>query len=112
MRWDAKEVALLRKFWANGQSAGQIAAKLGQTRNAVCAKLLRMGLKRRHRPPTVSPKIVSIRKAKPMQLAASLRTVAKVVSRKPVVQQQKEFTKSQLYDMLTEAVKNTGLSKA
>jgi hypothetical protein len=43
-----------------------------------------------------------------MHLAASLRTVDKVVSRKPVVGKQKEFTKSQLYDMLTEAVKNTG----
>jgi GcrA cell cycle regulator len=108
MSWDAKEVALLRKLWANGQSAGQIAAKLGQSRNAVCAKLLRMGLKRRHKPPTASPKIVSVRKAKPMQSAASLRTVDKVVSPKPVVRQQKEVTKSQLYDMLAEAVRNTG----
>jgi GcrA cell cycle regulator len=108
MRWDAKEVALLRKLWASGQSAGQIAAKLGQTRNAVCAKLVRLGLKRRHKSPTANPKIVSVRKTKPMHLAASLRTVDKVVSRKPVVGKQKEFTKSQLYDMLTEAVKNTG----
>jgi GcrA cell cycle regulator len=46
MSWDVKEVALLQKLWANGQSAGEIANKLGQTRTAVCAKLLRMGLKR------------------------------------------------------------------
>jgi GcrA cell cycle regulator len=108
MSWNEKEVALLRKLWANGQSAGQIAAKLGLSRNAVCAKLLRMGLKRRHRPPTSSPKIVSVRKTKPMQSAAFLRTLDKVVSRKPVLRQQKEFTKSQLYDMLTEAVRDTG----
>ena len=108
MNWDAKEVALLRKLWANGQSAGQIAAKLGQSRNAVCAKLLRMGLKRGHKPPTASPKIVSVPKARSMQSAASLRRVDKVVSRKPAVRPQKELTKSELYDMLAKAVRNTG----
>ena len=108
MSWDAKELALLRKLWANGQSAGQIAVKLGYSRNAVCAKLLRMGLKRRHKQPTASPKIVSAPKAKPMLSAASLRTVDKVVSRKPAVQKQKALTKSQLYDMLAAAVRNTG----
>jgi GcrA cell cycle regulator len=107
MSWDANEVALLRKLWANGQSAGQISTKLGQSRNAVCAKLLRMGLKRRHKPPTASPRIVSARKEKPKLSAASLRTVDKVVSRKPAVRQQKSFTKSQLYDMLAKAVRNT-----
>jgi len=108
MNWDAKEVALLKKLWANGQSAGQIANRLGQSRNAVCAKLLRMGLKRGHKPPTANPKIVSVPKARPTQLAACTRPVDKVVWRKPVVRQQQEFTKRQLYDMLAEAVRNTG----
>src|ERR1700733_6556048 len=108
MGWDAKEVALLYRLWANGQSAGEIAIKLGQSRNAVCAKLLRMGLKRGHKPPTASPKIVSVPKARPTQSAACTRSVDKVVSRKPVVRDQKEFTKSQLYHMLAEAVRNTG----
>jgi GcrA cell cycle regulator len=108
MSWDVKEVALLQKLWANGQSAGEIANKLGQSRNAVCAKLLRMGLKRGHKPPTASPKIVSVPKARPTQSAACTRSVDKVVSRKPVVRDQKEFTKSQLYHMLAEAVRNTG----
>src|SRR3984893_13674309 len=49
--WDAASVALLKKLWASGHSAGQIAGRLGHSRNAVCAKLLRMGLKRGHRPP-------------------------------------------------------------
>jgi GcrA cell cycle regulator len=90
MSWDLEEVAMLRKRWANGQSAGQIAAELGQSRNAVCAKLLRLGLKRGHKPPTASPKIVSVPKARSMQSAASFRRVEKVVSRKPVVRLQKE----------------------
>jgi GcrA cell cycle regulator len=108
MSWDVKEVALLQKLWANGESAGEIANKLGQTRNAVCAKLLRMGLKRGHKPPTASPKIVSVPKATRIQSAACTRSVDRVVSRKSVVRDQKEFTKSQLYDILAEAVRNTG----
>jgi GcrA cell cycle regulator len=109
MSWDAKEIAALEELWANGQSAGQIATRLGQSRNAVCAKLKRMGLKRGHKPPTASPMIVSIPKAKPMQSAACARPVDSVVSRKkPVVRQQNELTKNQLYAMLAQAVRNTG----
>jgi hypothetical protein len=47
MSWDAEDVALLKKLWAIGESAAQIACLLGYSRNAVCAKLLRMGLKPR-----------------------------------------------------------------
>ena len=39
MGWDAEDVALLKKLWAVGQSAAQIARRLGYSRNAVCAKL-------------------------------------------------------------------------
>ena len=109
MSWDAKEIAALEKLWANGESAGQIASKLGQSRNAVCAKLKRMGLKRGHKPPTASPRIVSAPKARTMQSAACTRPVDRVVSRKkPVVRQRNELTKSQLYAMLAQAVRNTG----
>jgi len=113
MSWDAKDVALLKNLWAKGQSAGQIANRLGQSRNAVCAKLLRMGLKRGHKSPTAKPKIVSMPKARPTQLAACARPLDRVVWRKPAVRktvtrQQKEFTKRQLYTMLAEAVRNTG----
>jgi GcrA cell cycle regulator len=108
MGWDAKEVALLRELWADGRSAGEIANRLGQSRNAVCAKLFRMGLKRGHKPPTASPKIVSVPKGKLTRLAVCTRSVDRVVWRKPVVRQQKEFTRSQLYAMLAAAVRNTG----
>jgi GcrA cell cycle regulator len=106
MSWDAKDIALLRKLWASGHSAAQIASPLGHSRNAVCAKLLRMGLKRRHKHPTAKPKIVSTPKRTPALLAACARPVHKVMStRKPVLT--KELTKSQLHAMLTEAAANT-----
>jgi GcrA cell cycle regulator len=41
-------------------------------------------------------------------LAACSRPVAKMVSRKTVMRERKEFTKRQLYAMLAEAVRNTG----
>ena len=108
MSWDAEDVALLKKLWAVGQSGAQIARRLGYSRNAVCAKLTRLGLKRGHKPPTANPKIVSVPKRKPALLAACVRPVAKIVSRKTVTRQPKEFTKRQLHAMLAEAVRNTG----
>ena len=54
MSWDTKEVALLKKLWAAGQSAAQIARRLGCSRNAVCGRLTRLGLKRGHKPPTTT----------------------------------------------------------
>jgi GcrA cell cycle regulator len=105
--WDAVSVALLKKLWVCGHSAGQIASRVGHSRDAVCAKLLRMGLKRGHKPPTAKPKIVSVPKRKPALIATCARPVHKVVSmRKPVVRP-KEFTKSQLNAMLAEAIANT-----
>jgi GcrA cell cycle regulator len=109
MSWDAEDVALLKKLWAVGQSAAQIARRLGYSRNAVCAKLTRLDLKRGRKPPTAKPKIRSAPKRKPAVLAACARPVDKVAStRKPVARQPKEFTKRQLYAMLAEAVRNTG----
>src|SRR6185436_19611705 len=62
MSWDAKNVTLLKKLWAVGQSAGQIARRLGCSRNAVCGRLNRLGLKRGHKPPTAKPKIIPVSK--------------------------------------------------
>src|SRR5256714_13907453 len=108
MSWDVEDVALLKKLWAVGQSAAQIARRLGFSRNAVCAKLPRLGLKRGHKPPTAKPKIRPVPKRRPALLAACARPVAKKVSRKTVRKQPKEFSKRQLYAMLAEAVRNTG----
>ena len=108
MSWDAKDVALLKTLWAVGQSAAQIARRLGYSRNAVCAKLTRVGLKRGHKPPTAKPKIRPVPKRRPALLAACARPVAKNVSRKTAGKQPKEFSKRQLYAILAEAVRNTG----
>ena len=109
MSWDAKDVALLKKLWAGGHSAGQIASRFGYSRNAVSAKLKRMGQKRGRKPPTASPKIVSVPKGKPALLAARARPVDRVAStRKAVARQPKAFTKRQLYAILADAVRNTG----
>jgi GcrA cell cycle regulator len=107
MSWDTEDVALLKKLWAAGRSAAQIARRLGYSRDAVCAKLTRLGLKRGHKPPTAKPKIRPVPKRRPALLAACARPVAKMVSRK-TVRKPKEFTKRQLYAMLAEAVRNTG----
>ena len=107
MSWDAKDVALLKELWATGQSAAQIARRLGCSRNAVCGQLTRLGLKRGHKPPTAKPKIRPAPKRKPA-LAACAQPVAKKLSRKTTGGQPKEFSKRQLYAMLTEAVRNTG----
>ena len=108
MGWDAEDVALLKKLWAAGRSAAQIARRLGYSRNAVCAKLTRLGLKRGHKPPTAKPKIRPMPKRKPALLAACARPVDRIVStRKPGVTQPEEFTKPQLKAMLAEAVANT-----
>lgn len=57
--WSEDRVALLKKRWAEGASAAQIARELqgGVTRNAVIAKVHRLGLSNRATPsaPTRSP---------------------------------------------------------
>jgi GcrA cell cycle regulator len=108
MSWNAKNVALLKKLWAVGQSAGQIARRLGCSRNAACGRLNRLGLKRGHKPPTAKPKIMLDSKRRPALLAACARPEAKKVSRKTVGRQPKKFSKRELYAMLAEAVRNTG----
>ncbi|MGB6394346.1 MAG: GcrA family cell cycle regulator, partial [Bradyrhizobium sp.] len=90
--WDAEDVALLKKFWAAGGSAAQISRRLGYSRNAVCAKLTRLDLKRGHKLPTAKPKIRPVPKRRPALLAACSRPATKIVSRKTVVKQPKEFT--------------------
>ena len=108
MNSDAKDVVLIKKLWAEGQSAAQIARRLGCGRNAVCGRLTRLGLKRGHKPPTAKPKIRPFPKRKPALSAARARPAAKKVSRKTAGRQPKEFSKRQLYAMLAEAVRNTG----
>jgi GcrA cell cycle regulator len=107
MSWDAKDVALLKELWAEGYSAGQIASRFGYSRNAVSAKLKRMGHKRGHKPPTANPRIVAVPTRRPA--AACARPVDRVMSTpKPAAKQARELTKRELYAMLANAVRNTG----
>ncbi|WP_345946660.1 MULTISPECIES: GcrA family cell cycle regulator [unclassified Bradyrhizobium] len=109
MGWNAKDIALLNRLWSAGQSAAQIARRLGCSRNAVCGMLTRLGLKRGHKPPTATPEIRPRPKLRPTSSAACARPVAPKVSRNAVQRQPpKEFSKQQLYSMLAEAVRNTG----
>lgn len=51
MSWTDERCTLLRKLWADGLSASQVAAELGGvTRNAVIGKLHRLGFNREHQP--------------------------------------------------------------
>ena len=56
---------------------------------AVCGRLIRLDLKRGHKPPTSKPKIRPVPKRRPALLAACARPVAKKVSRKTVGKQPK-----------------------
>src|SRR5712671_5673282 len=107
MSWDAKDVALLKNLWSVGQSASQIARRLGCSRNAVCGRLTRLGLKRGHKPPTAKPKIRPVPKRTPALVAACARPVAKKVLRKTLGRQPKKFTKRQLYAMLANEAATT-----
>jgi GcrA cell cycle regulator len=109
MSWDAKDVALLKELWAAGHSAGQISSRLGYSRNAVSAKLKRLGHKRGHKPPTANPMIVAVPTRRPAPAATCGRPVDRVVSTpKAVAKPSKELTKRELYAMLANAVRNTG----
>ena len=51
MSWTDERVDLLKKLWADGLSASQIAGELGNvTRNAVIGKVHRLGLSGRAKP--------------------------------------------------------------
>jgi GcrA cell cycle regulator len=108
MSWDESDIAVLKALWAAGKSAAQIARRLGCSRNAVCGRLNREGLKRGYKPPTAKPRIRPAPKRKPALTAACACPVAKKVSQKPIGRQPKEFSKRELYIMLAEAVRNTG----
>ena len=64
MGWTDERVELLKKLWADGLSASQIAAELGGiTRNAVIGKVHRLNLSGRAQPPR-NPQARSPRKAR------------------------------------------------
>lgn len=58
MAWTDERVATLKKLWADGLSASQIAKQMGEvTRNAVIGKVQRLGLSGRATPSRPGPKV-------------------------------------------------------
>ena len=56
MSWTDERIEVLRKLWAEGMSASQIASSLGGvTRNAVIGKIHRLGLSGRVKAPQARP---------------------------------------------------------
>jgi GcrA cell cycle regulator len=56
MSWTHERIETLKKLWADGHSASQIAAELGGiTRNAVVGKVHRLGVSGRAKSPAKSP---------------------------------------------------------
>ena len=75
MGWTDERVALLRKLWAEGHSASQIAKQVGGvTRNAVIGKVHRLGLAGRATPSRPTKRPVRQRQHRsPMQAAPRVR---------------------------------------
>jgi GcrA cell cycle regulator len=70
MGWTEERVELLKKLWADGLSASQIAAQIGGvTRNAVIGKVHRLGLSGRAK----SPSSMVPRARKPRPASHSMR---------------------------------------
>ncbi len=71
MGWTDERVALLKKLWAEGLSASQIAKQLtGVTRNAVIGKVHRLGLAGRATPSRPAKRPVRVQRQRP-QVPAS-----------------------------------------
>jgi GcrA cell cycle regulator len=72
MIWTDERVELLKKLWAEGLSASQIARELGGvTRNAVIGKVHRLQLSGRAKPASSAPRVRRPRAARPARPAAA-----------------------------------------
>lgn len=78
MAWTEERVQVLRKLWAEGQSANQIAKHLacGFSRNAVIGKVHRLGLAGRATPSRPAKTVVRVTRPRAVPSAPRLRTVA------------------------------------
>jgi GcrA cell cycle regulator len=85
MNWSDERVALLRKLWAEGLSASQIAKQLGQvTRNAVIGKVHRLGLAGRATPSRPAKR--AVRAARPRLGAPSAPRLRPAFAAQPLVE--------------------------
>src|SRR3972149_3775965 len=88
MAWTDERVELLKKLWAEGLSASQIAARLGGvTRNAVIGKVHRLGLSGRatsSRSSSPRPRRAPVPRAGPLNERASILTLKEAMCRWPI----------------------------
>jgi GcrA cell cycle regulator len=76
MSWTDERVEMLKKLWADGLSASQIAGELGEiTRNAVIGKVHRLGLSGRAKSPSSSAPRPRKARAHPHMLRVSRRAM-------------------------------------
>ena len=82
VNWTEDRVETLRKLWAEGLSASQIAAQLGSvSRNAVIGKVHRLKLSSRGRSTSAAPRVkkqsaaTSVSVSKTVKASAPMRTM-------------------------------------
>jgi GcrA cell cycle regulator len=86
MSWTDERVETLKRMWAEGQSASQIAKELGGvTRNAVIGKVHRLGLSNRVGGPTGRDEVEEEPVAAPPRAEPVARVVEQVAPRAPEV---------------------------
>src|SRR5690554_7667093 len=74
MSWTDERVELLKKLWADGLSASQIAGRLGSvTRNAVIGKVHRLGLSGRATPSRPVKRPPRLARPKPQHMPRQAR---------------------------------------
>jgi GcrA cell cycle regulator len=77
MGWTEERVAELKKLWAEGHSASQIAKRLGSvTRNAVIGKVHRLGLSGRATPSRPVKRPPRLARPKPQQMPRQPQTAS------------------------------------
>src|ERR1700754_798832 len=82
MGWTEERVAELKKLWAEGHSASQIAKRLGSvTRNAVIGKVHRLGLSGRATPSRPVKRPPRLARPKPQQMPRQAQTGAAPATR-------------------------------
>ena len=102
---NAANTETLKRLWRDGLSAGQIVERLGCSRDAVAARLKRLGLRRNRKLPTAHPPIVAIPKRP--DPPHELNRVVAVVRRPTPPRPLSPPTKAELQAMLAQAVRNT-----
>jgi len=77
--WTDERIATLKNLWLSGLSAGQIAAKMGLTKNAVLGKVHRLDFPRRGNPVQFTNARTSRVKRNPSESISGLRSTSHLI---------------------------------